>query len=77
MMKLRFFAVLILLNLTSSLSFSQFGYAAEYGFFAGGFSLQSDYGAREDFASDYANMGYTIGGFYYLNFAYSSNYNYS
>ncbi|OYU84965.1 MAG: glutamate dehydrogenase [Flavobacterium sp. BFFFF2] len=76
-MKLRFIVTLILLNLTSYFSFGQFGYAAEYGFFVGGFSLQSDYGAREEFSSSYANMGYTIGGFYYLNFAYSSNYNYS
>jgi len=75
----RFLLSLWICLLASALSplQAQFGYAAEYGFFAGPVFMQGDYGARESMSSRYANNGIGVGAYYYLNFAFNNSYNYS
>ncbi len=41
---------------------------SEFGVFTGATSMQTDYGERGHFGSSYANVGFGIGGVYYLSF---------
>ncbi len=41
---------------------------SEFGFFTGLVSMQTDYGERGHFGSSYANIGFGVGGVYYMSF---------
>lgn len=57
---------LVLITLIISSSCYAQSIKTEFGIFAGAVSMQSDYGERGHFGSNYANMGFGIGGALYL-----------
>lgn len=64
-MKPSLFSIIIYLICTSS--YAQ-DLVSEFGIFTGATSMQTDYGERGHFGSSYANVGFGIGGVYYLSF---------
>jgi hypothetical protein len=74
MIKLKTFALLLLINLPYS-SFSQSGIVHEIGVITGGVEFRSDYGQRGDVETNLNNMGFGIAIVDYLNFSYTDNLN--
>jgi len=66
-MKLTRYSILFSLFIFTLNSSSQ-GLQHEVGVILGSTSMQTDYGQRGDFASTYGNVGFGIGGVYYLSF---------
>lgn len=64
-MKNSLFSIIIYLICTSS--YAQ-DLVSEFGIFTGATSMQTDYGERGHFGSSYTNVGFGIGGVYYLSF---------
>jgi len=62
-------AILILFLLMNFFVFSQ-DFRFDIGLISGTTSMQTDYGERSHFGSSYANMGFGIGGVYYISYDY-------
>lgn len=54
---------------------AQFGFSHEIGAIVGPVAMKSDYGQRNDFATNMANSGIGVGIIHYLNFAYRAECN--
>ena len=66
--------LLLLFGLSNSVT-AQFGFSHEIGAIIGPVALQSDYGERHDFSTNFGNTGYGIGIIHYLNFSYKAECN--
>jgi hypothetical protein len=71
--QLRLFSLLFLV--VFQLSYSQFDFTNEVGFFAGAYNLQSDFGEAQNFEST-TNTGLSVGIAHYINFSYKRSYSY-
>jgi len=61
--------IFVLILLINSIVFSQ-DLRYDIGIISGATSMQTDYGERGHFGSSYANMGFGIGGVYYISYDY-------
>ncbi len=72
-MKKKLFLSLISLLLVSKLTNSQ-SFSNEIGAYVGPVAFYSDYGQRNDFETNFGNVGFTIGLTHYMNFSYTKGY---